>query len=701
MIICQRCQKRPAEIQTTQTIEGRQVYVALCRICFDDLQKSATETSILDKFGKDLTQLARDDKLDPVIGREEEIKRVIHILSRRTKNNPVLIGDPGVGKTAIVEGLAQKIASGQVPETLQGKRVVALDMASIVAGTSHRGQFEDRLKKILDEVIKAQGQIILFMDELHTVVGAGAAEGAIDAANMLKPSLARGELQLVGATTLDEYRKRIEKDAALERRFQPVIVSEPSFTETIAILNGLKQRYEKHHQVFYSEEAIKAAVEFSDRYISDRFLPDKAIDLIDEAGAEVRLGAVREPENLKQVEREIVELKKELAKEGSDKSKTNTKLEELNKVKKELMEIWTKTKLEEIPVVKREDIARIVSRATRIPLEELTMEEREKLLHLEDRIHNRIVDQEEAVKVVSAAIRRARVGLKDPKRPIGSFIFLGPTGVGKSELTKALSEVLYGDEDLMVRLDMSEYMEKHTVSRMIGSPPGYVGYDEAGQLTEIVRRKPFSVILFDELEKAHPEVFNILLQIMEDGRLTDSHGRAVDFKNTILVMTSNVGSDVINKTAQLGFSKDSSKDTNIKEARESYGTLKEKLLGVLKGAFKPEFLNRVDEIVVFKPLGRAEIRKIVDLQLIKTEKLLKEQNLSMEVSIKARDYIAKEGFDPNLGARPIRRFIQNQLENRISEKVINGEFLENSVAIVDVKNGKLDITIKTKVPAKV
>ena len=696
MIICQRCQKRPAEIQTTQNIEGRQVYVALCRVCFDELQKSASDTSFLDKFGRDLTQLAKEDKLDPVIGRENEIKRVVHILSRRTKNNPVLIGDPGVGKTAIVEGLAQRIVSGNVPETLRGKRVVSLDMASLVAGTSHRGQFEERLKKVIEEVIKAQGQIIIFMDEIHTVVGAGAAEGAIDAANMLKPSLARGELQLVGATTLDEYRKRVEKDAALERRFQPVLVNEPTFEETIAILIGLKPRYEKHHQVLYSGEAIHAAVELSDRYISDRFLPDKAVDLIDEAGAEVRLSAVREPENLKEVEKQIQEAKAILASSKGNNDFIEKKLEDLDKVKKELTEIWTRTKLEEIPNVKREDIARIVSRATGVPLEELTMEERQKLLRLEERIHTRIVNQEEAVNAVSEAIRRARAGLKDPKRPIGSFIFLGPTGVGKSELTKALAEVLYGDEDLMIRLDMSEYMEKHTVSKMLGSPPGYVGYEEAGQLTEIVRRKPFSVILFDEIEKAHPEVFNVLLQVIEDGRLTDSHGRAVDFKNTILVMTSNVGSDVINKSVSFGFTKGSENE----ESAETYESLKSRLMDVLKGTFRPEFLNRIDDIVVFKPLGRKEIRQIVDLQIKKTERLLLQQRMNLEVASSVRDFIAKEGYDQNLGARPIRRFIQNEIENKISDKIINGEIESGDIIVVVLKGKKIDVNVKVSVETK-
>jgi len=693
MIICQRCQKRPAEIQTTQNIEGRQVYVALCRVCFDELQKAASSTSYLDKFGKDLTQLAREDKLDPVIGRENEIRRVVHILSRRTKNNPVLIGDPGVGKTAIVEGLAQKIVNGQVPETLRGKRVVSLDMASIVAGTSHRGQFEDRLKKVIDEVVKAQGQIIIFMDELHTVVGAGAAEGAIDAANMLKPSLARGELQLVGATTLDDYRKRVEKDAALERRFQPIIVNEPTFSEAVDILKGLKPRYEKHHQVTYTDEAIEVAVELSDRYISDRFLPDKAVDLIDEAGAEVRLSAVREPENLKEVDRQIADLKGELLKPEANKVDINKKLEQLGQVKKELTEIWTKTKLEEIPRVDREDIAKIISRSTGIPLSELTMEERDKLLNLESRIHERIVDQDEAVKAVSEAIRRARAGLKDPKRPIGSFIFLGPTGVGKSELTKALSEVLYGDEDLIIRLDMTEYMEKHTVSRMIGSPPGYVGYEEAGQLTEIVRRKPFSVILFDEIEKAHPEVFNILLQVLEDGRLTDAHGRTVDFKNTILVMTSNAGSDVINRSSVLGFSKGKDEDREV----ESYENLKSKLMEVLRGTFKPEFLNRIDDIVVFRPLGKKEIRKIVDIQLKKTEGLLSEQDISLDVDTAVRNYIAEEGYDPNLGARPIRRYIQTEIENKISGKIIRGEIVPQGAVRVVLKNKVIELLVEAPV----
>lgn len=656
------------------------MYANLCEACFAEVQKEASKTSYLDKFGRDLTALAKEDKLDPVIGRKNEIERVIQILSRRTKNNPVLIGDPGVGKTAIVEGLAQKIAFGQVPETLQGKRVISLDLASILAGTSHRGQFEERMKKIIEEVIKAQGQIVLFVDELHTVIGAGAAEGAIDAANILKPALARGELQMVGATTLDEYRMRIEKDAAFERRFQPILVNEPTLEETKAILEGLKPRYEQFHQVIISEEAIESAVRLSDRYVSDRFLPDKAIDLIDEASAQVRLAQVKEPENLKQIENEIEKLRQE------DATKNREKIEQLNQVRKELIELWTKTKLEETPLVTGADIAKLVSKSTGIPVDELSLEEKEKLKNLEQRIHERIIDQEEAVKTVSEAIRRARAGLKDPKRPIGSFIFLGPTGVGKTELSKALAEVLYGSEDLMVRLDMSEYMEKHTVSRMIGAPPGYIGFEEGGQLTEIVRRKPFSIILLDEIEKAHPEVFNVLLQIMEDGRLTDAKGRTIDFKNTILIMTSNLGSELIYHQSKLGF-EDGQSEKSI-----NYEALKSKLIENLRTAFRPEFLNRVDEIVVFKPLGIKEIRQIVNLEVRKTEKLLADQQIKLQVTDKARDWLAKEGFSEEFGARPLRRLIQREIENTISDKIICGEMDKFKKLKVDFEKSKLTVT---------
>ncbi len=689
MVICQRCGRRPAVIQSQQIgPDGRPIFVNLCEVCFREIQEKATQTSYLDKYGRDLTLAAREGKLDPVIGRKKEIERIIHILSRRTKNNPVLVGDPGVGKTAIAEGLAQRIIEGKVPETLMGKRVVSLDLALMVAGASHRGQFEQRLKNTIDEVVKSKGQIILFIDEVHTIVGAGAAEGAIDAANMLKPTLARGEIQVVGATTLDDYRQRIERDPALERRFQPVLVPESTIDETFEILKGLRPNYEKHHHVRISDDAIHAAAELSDRYISERFLPDKAIDLMDEASAKVRLAAVREPENLKQIEEELSQLKKTLPVEDS-------RVAELERIRKEITELWTKTKMEEVPSVERADIAEVVSQMTGIPLSELSEEEKVKLMKLEERLHQRIVGQDEAVKAVSEAIRRSRVGLKDPKRPIGSFIFLGPTGVGKTELSKALAEILYGNEDLIIRLDMSEYMEKHTVSRLIGAPPGYIGYERGGQLTEIVRRKPFSIILMDEIEKAHPEVFNILLQIMEDGRLTDGHGRTVDFKNTIIIMTSNIGSDVIyNKT--LGFEEPGSNPEN-----SAYEELKTNLTGSLKKTFRPEFLNRVDDVVVFHALTREDVRKIADLLIIQTEKLLLSQGIKVTLTEAVREWLVKKGYDPQMGARPMRRQIQHEVENRISDLIISGGFASGDVVEISVENDKLSFGQPVKVENRV
>ncbi|PIZ40446.1 hypothetical protein COV28_00495 [candidate division WWE3 bacterium CG10_big_fil_rev_8_21_14_0_10_48_23] len=700
-MICQRCGERQAIFQMHQIVDGQPSIVYLCEVCAQELQEGAQQTTYLDRYGRDLTRLAEEGKLDPVIGRENEIERIIHILSRRKKNNPVLIGDPGVGKTAIVEGLAQRIVDGDAPETLQEKRIVALDLASMLAGASHRGEFEERLKKTIEEVVEAEGQIILFIDELHTVVGAGAAQGAIDASNMLKPALARGELQCVGATTLDEYRKYVEKDGALERRFQPLIINEPSVEETIEILDGLKSRYEEHHKVRVSPDAIKAAAELSDRYIADRFLPDKAIDLLDEACAQVRLAQIqttkveiRRPGKVEVVvPRTVTE---EIEKLRATPRKTVVdmeRLEELELALEHKVGKWQLEKVESIPEVIGRDIARIVAQATGIPVEDLAEDERKKLSHLEERLHQRIVGQEEAVKVVSEAIRRSRAGLKDPNRPIGSFIFLGPTGVGKTETAKALAEVLYGDEELMVCLDMSEYGERHTVSRLIGSPPGYVGFEEGGQLTEIVRRKPFSIILLDEIEKAHPDVFNLLLQILEDGRLTDGHGKTVDFKNTVLIMTSNVGTSTISEK-KFGFGDE-------KEVRKSYEELKGELLEHLRKSFRPEFLNRVDEIVVFHPLTEKHVQKIADLLLEKSRRLLVERGIQLEVVARARNYLAEKGFDPNFGARPLRRLIQREVENPISNRIISGEYREGDTVEVDLVGKDLAFKIKKRVPLKV
>lgn len=637
------------------------------------------------KFGKDLTQLARAGELDPVIGRENEIQRIIQILSRRTKNNPVLIGDPGVGKSAILEGLAQLIASGEIPDLLKDKRVVTLDLGAMLAGTKYRGEFEERINNAIKE-LKENGQTILFIDELHTIVGAGASEGSVDAANILKPALARGEIQVIGATTLDEYRRYVEKDAALERRFQPVSVGEPTKEETMKILLGLRDKYEAHHKARITDEAIKAAVDLSDRYITDRFLPDKAIDLMDEAASRVRLKAYISPPDMKELETRIDSLMKE-----KEEAVTNQNYERAAAIRDEeqslraqmdkLRAAWEQSRSDSECVVGEEDIAQVVNAWTGVPVKQLTEDESEKLLRLEEALHKRVIGQDEAVTAVSRAIRRARAGLKDPKRPIGSYLFLGPTGVGKTELSKALADVMFSDEDAMVRLDMSEYMEPHSVSKLIGSPPGYVGYDDGGQLTERVRRRPYCVLLLDEIEKAHPDVFNMLLQILEDGRLTDAKGRTVDFRNTIIIMTSNVGAPRASQTGRVGFGADTPAHT--------YERMKESMLSELKKVFRPEFLNRVDEIIIFHNLEEEQTLQIVGLMLESVIARLKERNIYLTVTGEAKAHLAKEGFDVQYGARPLRRAIQHQVEDSLSEEILSGNIRLGDHVTAYIKDNKL------------
>ena len=651
---------------------------------------SYNQTPTLNQFGEDLTKKAEEGKLDPIIGRKDEIERVIEILSRRTKNNPCLIGEPGVGKTAAVEGLAEKIVAGDVPEILKEKRVVTLDISGMVAGAKYRGDFEERIKKALNEVKKV-GDIILFIDEIHTIVGAGAAEGAIDAANILKPLLARGEIQLVGATTLNEYRKFIEKDAALERRFSPVTVNEPSENDTIQILKGIRDKYEAHHNVKITDEAIDAAVKLSARYVNDRFLPDKAIDLIDEASSKARLRTFTEPDTLKKLQEEIEKIKSE--KEEAVFNQKFEKAAELRDKEKGLKEKyekentkWKNKNTKEIVTISEENIAEIIANWTGIPAKKITEDENKKLKNLEVELHKRVIGQNEAVEAVAKAIRRGRVGLKDPKRPIGSFLFLGPTGVGKTELSKALAEVLFGDEDSMIRVDMSEFMEPHSVSKLIGSPPGYVGFDEGGQLTEKIRRKPYSVILFDEIEKAHPDVMNMLLQILEDGRLTDSQGRTVNFKNTVIIMTSNLGARLITDKKYLGFNHSTDSKEDI---QKEYETTKKEVMAELKKELRPEFINRIDEIIVFHKLNDDEINKIIEIMLKEVVERLNEQKYKIELQPEVKELIAKEGTDKNFGARPLRRTIQNLVEDTLAEAILDGKLKKNKNTRFTVKDGKM------------
>ena len=672
-----------AKILRQSGIEQENIYSALQNIRGGQRitdPRAESKYRALEKYSRDLTQLAREGKLDPVIGRDEEIRRVMQVLTRRTKNNPVIIGEVGVGKTAIAEGLAQKIVADDVPDALKGRRLLALDMGSLVAGSKFRGEFEERLKAVMDEIRHAQGEIVLFIDELHTVVGAGAAEGSIDASNMLKPALSRGELQCMGATTLDEYREHVEKDRALERRFQPVFVGEPSEEDTVEILKGLRPRYEAHHKIQISDSALTAAARLSHRYISERFLPDKAIDLIDEAASKIRIDTESAPAEVKSLEKKIQQLvdEEEAASQRGDYEQATTLKtqrlgleQEYNTVRNDWLQ---EKKIDE--VVDEEAIAELVSKWTGIPVSRMLEGEMEKLVHMEDGLHQRVIGQDQAIVAVSDAIRRARAGLKDPKRPIGSFIFLGPTGVGKTELARALAEFLFDEEEAMVRVDMSEYQEKHTVSRLIGAPPGYIGYEEGGQLTEAVRRRPFKVILFDEIEKAHPDVFNVLLQIMEDGRLTDGHGRTVDFKNTVVIMTSNLGSQEFQR-GSLGFRHEA--QTKTEQQR-----LKGSIEGALKQAFRPEFLNRVDETIIFEPLTEEQIRQIVDLLMKDVQKRLQDREITVVLTDEAKAWLAREGFDSMFGARPLRRTIQREVENPLSKKIILGEFKEGNEIKVDL-----------------
>ena len=654
-------------------------------------EKSATET--LDKFSRDMTALAKKNKFDPIVGRDKEIERIVQILSRRTKNNPCLVGDPGVGKTAIVEGLAQKIAEGNVPDTLKNKRIVGLDLSAMVAGSKYRGEFEERMKKAMDEV-KADGNIILFVDEIHTIIGAGAAEGAIDASNILKPALSRGEIQLIGATTLEEYRKHIEKDAAFERRFQPVKVEEPDEQAAVAMLKALRDKYEMHHKVTISDDAIEAAVKLSSRYVSDRFLPDKAIDLIDEAASRLRLKTFSAPDNVAEMEEKLAEMDKE--KEAAIKTEEFEKAAEIKRAQDALRAQWKEAKKEwennhenQAQVVTREEVAEVVSVWTGVPLQSLQEEESQRLLHLEDILHQRVIGQSEAVKALAKAIRRGRVGLKDSNRPIGSFLFLGPTGVGKTELSKALAEALFGDEDAMIRIDMSEYMEKHSVSRMVGSPPGYVGYEEGGQLSEKVRRNPYSVVLFDEIEKASPDVFNVLLQVLDDGHITDGQGRKVDFKNTVIIMTSNAGARSIVEPKRVGF-------TSMETEEQSYQNMKKNVMEEVRHIFKPEFLNRIDDMIVFHSLTQEDILEIVKLMTKTVSKRIKENmDITVTFTDKALEKIAEEGYDKAFGARPLRRAIQSRIEDAFAEEYLMGNFKAGDKVSVGLKtNGFLFRVVK-------